>query len=116
MSKPVVPPSDARREDSHTPSRLRDLGKWDDGALLTEYITTQDQEAFGQIATRYGAMVFRACLRQLGNAHDAEDATQAVFLLLARHPGRAQGSLAGWLHKVARDTAITLLRSRARRA
>jgi RNA polymerase sigma factor (sigma-70 family) len=61
-------------------------------------------------------MVYRTCLRLVGNVHDAEDATQAVFLLLARQPKKAQGSLAGWLHKVGHDVAISLLRSKSRRA
>jgi len=83
--------------------------------LLARYCASRDQEAFAQIAARYGPMVFRTCYRRLANVHDAEDATQAVFLVLARQPHKAQLSLAGWLHKAARDTAITLLRARARR-
>jgi len=112
MVKPTVQPDAAlslRRP-------AADLATWDDAALLNAYIGSHDQEAFAQIAARYGAMVFRTCLRRLGSDHDAEDATQAVFLVLARAPQKARESLGGWLHKVAQDTAVTLLRSRARRA
>lgn len=95
--------------------RTADRATWDDAALLQEYIASHDESAFAQIASRHGAMVYRTCLRQLRQAQDAEDATQAVFLILARQPRRAQGALAGWLHKTAHDTAISLLRQRQRR-
>src|SRR5262249_29602846 len=77
--------------------------------LLEAYIRTGSQEAFRQIVLRHGEMVLRTSLRTLGHVQDAEDAAQAVFLQLARHPERARGSLGGWLHKATRDTAINLL-------
>ena len=112
MVKPTVQPDAALS----MPRPSADLATWDDAALLGAYVASRDQEAFAQIAARYGPMVFRTCLRQLGSKHDAEDAAQAVFLVLARAPHKARESLGGWLHKVAQDTAVTLLRSRARRA
>lgn len=115
MAKPAVPPSTSGG-DGPLPIGVRDLAAWDDAALLRQFVAQGDQAAFAEIACRYGPMVFRACLRQLANEHDAEDATQAVFLVLARQPRKAQGSLAGWLHKVAHDTSVTLLRAKARRA
>lgn len=111
-----------RAVDSQAPDSLRsrelagDRATWGDQDLLAEYARARDQDAFAHIAARHGGMVYRTCLRLVSNVHDAEDATQAVFLLLARYPNKATGSLAGWLYKVARDSAVTLLRSRARRA
>src|SRR5262245_37593980 len=80
--------------------------------FLEEYIRTGSQEAFRRIVLEHGEMVIRTCLRTLSHVQDAEDAAQSVFLLLARHPERARGSLGGWLYKAARDTAINLLHSR----
>jgi RNA polymerase sigma factor (sigma-70 family) len=116
VGEPVIPPRSALPDDSPALRHDRDVAACEDGALLARYCASRDQNAFAQIAARYGPMVFRTCYRRLANVHDAEDASQAVFLLLARQPHKAQLSLAGWLHKAARDTAITLLRARARRA
>src|SRR5262249_54214653 len=55
------------------------------------------------------------CRRLLGNTPDTEDAFQTVFLALTRKAGRFPvKSLAGWLHRVARQTALNV-RSESRR-
>jgi RNA polymerase sigma factor (sigma-70 family) len=83
--------------------------------FLDTYIRTGSQEAFTQIVHRHGRAVLVGCVRVLGNVADAEDAAQAVFLALARHPERARGNPQGWLHKVARDKAIEMFRCRIAR-
>lgn len=39
-----------------------------------------DQQAFGQLMHRYAGAVFNLAYRMLGNAQDAEDAAQEIFL------------------------------------
>ena len=48
-------------------------------------------------------MIYRACLRILGRPHDAEDVTQEAFLSAYRSIGsfRGEGSLRGWLLRIA---------------
>ncbi|HEX4608379.1 MAG TPA: sigma-70 family RNA polymerase sigma factor [Urbifossiella sp.] len=73
-----------------------------DADLLTRFATTRDGEAFAELVHRHGPAVLAACRGVTRHAHDAEDAFQATFLVLARKAGRVRpGPLAGWLYGVA---------------
>jgi RNA polymerase sigma factor (sigma-70 family) len=87
-----------------------------DAADLGEFIRTGSQPAFGRLASRYAGMVYAACLCRLASPEDAEDASQAVFLALARK-ARSVGpeQIGSWLHGAAMRAATFVLRSRARR-
>jgi RNA polymerase sigma factor (sigma-70 family) len=78
-----------------------------DAQLLAEYASGARPEAFEELLQRHGRLVYGVCRRILGNAHDAEDAFQATFLVLARKAGsvRWQASAAGWLYRAACQTA-----------
>ena len=51
--------------------------------LLRQYGRSGCQQAFSELTRRHIDMVYATCLRRLRNRHDAEDATQAVFIALA---------------------------------
>jgi len=86
-------------------------------ALLEQYVRTRDAIAFRELVEQHQDMVFAACHRVLGNRADAEDASQNCFLKLAQAAGRLQSPIAGWLHTVAVQGSIDILRSGiARRA
>jgi len=66
-----------------------------------------------QIYLEHKELVFRAAYRVTGNASDAEDVLQTVFLRLARlEPFPEIGNLAGYLHRSAVNAALDLLRGR----
>lgn len=88
-----------------------------DTNLLARYAAERDEAAFAVLVRRHGPLVLGVCLRNAGHRQDAEDAFQAVFLLLAkeaaglRHPER----LANWLYGVAVRVGRKARRSALRR-
>ena len=75
-----------------------------------------DERAYDALVTRYAPMVYRRCRRAVGEM-DADDATQAVFLVLAQKREQAAASpvLAAWLMTVAGNVVRNALRDRLRR-
>jgi RNA polymerase sigma factor (sigma-70 family) len=92
----------------------RELG---DRELLERFVAEKDEAAFAVLVERYGPMVLGACRRMLGSTHDAEDACQVSFLVLARKAAsiRKTTSLPSWLHGVAARVAGHLRREHLRR-
>ncbi|WP_422927428.1 sigma-70 family RNA polymerase sigma factor [Singulisphaera sp. PoT] len=82
------------------------LGNQPDGFLLERFLTAPAaiaQDCFAVLVERHGPMVYRACRQVLGNDHDAQDAFQATFLVLARQASsvRKRDSLGSWLYGIA---------------
>ena len=59
----------------------------DDRQLLREFAESGSEAAFTELARRHVNLVYSVAFRQMGNAHDAEEITQAVFIILARKAG-----------------------------
>src|SRR5271170_1687285 len=89
----------------------------DDMQLLKEYASGNSEEAFATLVSRHINLVYSAALRRVGNPHQAEEITQAVFVILARKAPRLSSAtvLSGWLYQTARLTAGNFVRTENRR-
>ncbi len=90
----------------------------DDVALLERYALTGANDAFTLLVRRHIDFVYATALRLTrGDTAMAEDATQMVFIDLARKavPVSRHPALEGWLHTATRFAALRLLRSDRRR-
>jgi RNA polymerase sigma factor (sigma-70 family) len=88
-----------------------------DAALLETFVRHQTDEAFAALVGRHGPMVLGVCRRVLRDCHEAEDAAQATFLVLARKATtiRHPETLAAWLHRTAHNLAVKCRRGNTRR-
>src|SRR5262245_17052694 len=96
---------------------LQQLRQMPDRELLAQFAGQGNEVAFRVLMDRYSPLVLRVCKRVLGNDHDAEDAYQAVFLILTSKAGSRHWpeSVAGWLHGVAVHVACKARRAAQRR-
>ena len=79
-----------------------------DGQLVERYVTRREEAVFESIVNRHGPMVWGVCRRVLRDHHDAEDAFQATFLVLARKASSIvpREMVGNWLYGVAYQTAV----------
>src|SRR5690242_862436 len=90
----------------------------DDNSLLREFVEKGSETAFATIVARHVDKVYSVALRHTSRAHQADEITQAVFVILARKAHKLSKAivLSGWLYHTARLTALTSVRSEIRRA
>lgn len=75
------------------------------------------QGHLGELYRRFGPVVYRRCVRLLGDRDQARDATQEVFVKLLRQPGRFDDAQAAvpWVMTVATNHCLHVLRDHRRR-
>ena len=88
-----------------------------DQELLAAFVRDGSDEAFAEITLRHASLVYHTARRILSDAHLAEDAAQATFLILSRKAATlsANTSLSGWLFMTAQLTARNIRRGQRRR-
>ena len=97
----------------------QDVQSATDAVLLERFAEFRDGGAFEELVGRHGRMVLAVCRRILGDAHDAEDAFQSTFLVLARKASEIRDPelLGNWLYgvsyRVARKARVARPGSRA---
>ena len=77
-----------------------------DGQLLERFATRRgeaSEHAFAALVERHGPVVMRLCRSILRDEHEAQDAFQATFLVLAQRAGSlwVRDSIGPWIHSVA---------------
>lgn len=76
-----------------------------------------DREAFRSLVERHSRHVFAVAYRMTASVEDAEDVVQTTFLKAFRQIGRfeARADVKTWLHRIAVNCCIDLIRSRHHR-
>lgn len=84
---------------------------------MAEFRKSRAEAAFSELVRRYTNLVYSAAKRRLNNASLAEEATQTVFIRLAKAAPsvRSDAELAAWLHRTTINASIDLWRSESRR-
>ena len=85
--------------------------------LLREFARDHSEAAFTELVRRHLNLVYSIARRCTDTDGDAQDVTQAVFVILARKAAglRARTVLTGWLYETTRYTAACVQRTNARR-
>src|SRR5262249_46498767 len=89
----------------------------EDMDLLRLYARHGSEDAFASLVSRHVNLVYSAALRLVGEAHVAEEVTQAVFIILARKAESLSPKtvLTGWLYRTARYVSARTLTMQKRR-
>ena len=79
---------------------------------MVESCRKGDHAAFKVLLTRYHRPIYNAAYRVLGNAEDARDITQTVFLKIIErlHEYDPQHKFFSWIYRIAINEALNLLR------
>lgn len=88
----------------------------DHDQTLVESCKKGDHAAFTVLVNRYQRPIYNAAYRVLGNAEDASDITQVVFLRIAErlHEYDTQYKFFSWIYRIAINESLNLLRRNRR--
>ena len=85
-------------------------------ATLVDRARRGDQDAFAALMARYERQIYAVTVRMLGDADDAADIAQETFVRAFRALGTTSADLrvAAWLHRIAANACLDVLRRRQR--
>jgi RNA polymerase sigma-70 factor (ECF subfamily) len=85
-------------------------------ALLLEGVRQGDEASFEALFHRHYYRVYQLLVRLVGNAGEAEELAQDVFLRLYQRPLKRGDNVGGWLYRVATNMGYNAFRARKRRS
>ncbi|MCK6487451.1 MAG: sigma-70 family RNA polymerase sigma factor [Planctomycetes bacterium] len=87
----------------------------DDRRLLQAWLADRDEAALTALLARHRPALVGMARRMLADDQAADDVVQETSISLFDHAGTITGSVGAWLHQTARNLALNLIRSQARR-
>lgn len=92
------------------------VGVDDDDQRLVERCLKGDQEAFAELVVRYQRPIYHMAFRVLGNAEDAREITQSVFLKVAERLDdyNPRFKFFSWIYRITINASLNLRRSSGR--
>lgn len=83
---------------------------------LVQQFQKGERAGFDELVRRYQQTVYGVCRRLLGNAHDADDAAQEVFVKVfyALNRFKARARFSTWLYRITVNHSLNVLRARRR--
>jgi RNA polymerase sigma-70 factor (ECF subfamily) len=98
------------------PNTLNAVLTGNDEERLIERLRQRDEGAFNELVRLHQAAVFRQLLRVIGDAAEAEDLAQEVFVTVfkAIETFRGDSRLATWIHRIAQNHARNRLKYHGR--
>jgi RNA polymerase sigma-70 factor, ECF subfamily len=123
MTQPPEPTQDADADQPSAPQLTADrnsrLSNWmpQTDAATVALARDGDSEAFRALVECHSRAVYRLAHRMTGSAQDAEDVVQETFLKAYRQLSRfeSRANFSTWLHRIAVNCSIDLIRSRPHR-
>lgn len=97
---------------AHNPAQQNDERSW------VEQAKAGDPEAFGLLYEKYFDRIYKYVYLKIGDATEAEDLTEQVFLKMieAIHSFQWQGTtFAAWLYRIAHNQVVDTIRQHSRR-
>ena len=89
--------------------------KDEDQALVRRFLDG-DKDAFAELVVRYQRPLYNAAYRVTGNAEDASDVVQSVFLRVSERLDEYNGNFKffSWIYRIAVNESLNLLRRNSR--
>src|SRR5580658_5398256 len=90
----------------------------DDMRLVRAFVEHRSEPAFTALVDRHLGLVYSAAVRQMGDAHTAQEVAQTVFIQLAKKAASLGPDtvVSAWLYRTTLYTAADARKARRRRA